>query len=679
MRISVPLTLQTRLGRRIALLFVLSALLPIAVMTVQGYLSVRSRAIAEARGELSRAAKSIGMGFIGQLAGAGDILRGAPGEIGRPGAAPSLEPIWYDRARSAFTSLTIVSANASRVVWGSPPSGMPLKADESVRLSHGDLVLRLDTTGRTWLVVPNRTNEQLWAAVDTRYLIEEPIRRAGLDSTMFTVCVQPTAARAPVPCPQAATGPGQLAGTWNVFLAYEFGANPWRVTVTETMDDALAPVSAFQRTFFLSMLTVIGIVVLLSSVQVRRSLQPLAELKSGVERVAQRDFTKRVAVASHDEFEDLAASFNWMTGQLDSQFRTIAAGSAIDRSALASGRGDEVAATAAARLREAMRCDVVEVLVAGERFDDGWRHVRCANGEVEVCEEVRLDAAELQQLRDAGGTWIEGHAAAGRWRRNGDAGSRPNLLFPLSSHEGLVGMVTVARAEPLSNEERVVARQLGDQLAVGLANARLLVRLNGLSYGALLALARTVDAKSHWTAGHSERVTALSLRIAHNLQLSQAELDTLRQGGLLHDIGKIGVPAAVLDHDGPLNVEQLALMRAHPAMGARILAPIAAFSPAAPIVLYHHERVDGLGYPEGLKGDDIPLLARLLAVADVYDALVSDRPYRRGLPEQLAVDAIRSAIGTQFDGTMVRAFLDVMATEGDASRFRTDGLALGLA
>ena len=123
MRISMPLTLQTRLGRRIALLFVLSALLPIAVMTVQGYLSVRSRAIAEARGELNRAAKSIGMGFIGQLVGAGDILRGAPGEIGRPGATPSLEPIWYDRARSAFTSLTVVSANASRSSLGKPAVG----------------------------------------------------------------------------------------------------------------------------------------------------------------------------------------------------------------------------------------------------------------------------------------------------------------------------------------------------------------------------------------------------------------------------------------------------------------------------------------------------------------------------------------------------------------------------
>ena len=214
-----------------------------------------------------------------------------------------------------------------------------------------------------------------------------------------------------------------------------------------------------------------------------------------------------------------------------------------------------------------------------------------------------------------------------------------------------------------------VAEQLANQLAVGLSNARLITRLNGLSYGALSALARTVDANSPWTSGHSERVAALSLRIAQQLQLPIDELHTLYRGGLLHDIGKIGVPAYILDLHGPLSEEEQTLMRRHPELGANILTPIAAFADAVPIVLFHHERVDGTGYPQGRKGDDIPFLARLLSVADVYDALVSDRPYRTGMQSLHAVALIVADAGAGFDPALVDAFVAVMRGEGDDARF----------
>ena len=200
-------------------------------------------------------------------------------------------------------------------------------------------------------------------------------------------------------------------------------------------------------------------------------------------------------------------------------------------------------------------------------------------------------------------------------------------------------------------------------------NTELIERLGELSYGALAALARTIDASSPWTAGHSERVTAFSLRMASRLCISQEMCESLKRGGLLHDIGKIGIPPQILDKPGPLDPDELARIREHPAMGARILAPLESFADAIPIVRSHHERFDGRGYPQGLAGEDIPILARLLAVADVYDALVSSRPYRPGWKHDQALDTIRTASGSQFDPRMVAAFFEVMQYEGDAARF----------
>jgi putative nucleotidyltransferase with HDIG domain len=190
--------------------------------------------------------------------------------------------------------------------------------------------------------------------------------------------------------------------------------------------------------------------------------------------------------------------------------------------------------------------------------------------------------------------------------------------------------------------------------------------LKAFSLGAATALARTIDAKSPWTAGHSERVTALALEIARMLALPADEMVVLHRGGLLHDIGKLATPAEILDKPGRLTPEERARIEQHPRDGVRILEPIADFAPLLPIVLEHHERIDGRGYPDGKSGDDIHRLARVLAVADVYDALVSDRPYRPGLPVAAAVDLVRAGAGTQFDPVVVDAFLRIVAERAPA-------------
>ena len=176
-------------------------------------------------------------------------------------------------------------------------------------------------------------------------------------------------------------------------------------------------------------------------------------------------------------------------------------------------------------------------------------------------------------------------------------------------------------------------------------------------YQSLLGLANALEAKDVYTRGHSERVGTSSRRLALALGLSEPEAEIVARAGLLHDIGKIGVPETVLRKAGPLTSEEWALMRRHPLIGAQIVAPFEFFTVGATVIRHHHERVDGSGYPDGLAGDAIPVGARIVAVADVYDALTSDRPYRQAMSNADARAFLRTQAGLGLDDEMVDAFI----------------------
>ena len=191
----------------------------------------------------------------------------------------------------------------------------------------------------------------------------------------------------------------------------------------------------------------------------------------------------------------------------------------------------------------------------------------------------------------------------------------------------------------------------------------LVEELKDLNWSTITTLARTIDAKSPWTAGHSERVSQMSVGIARVMRLNETELERLYRGGLLHDIGKIGVPISIIDKKGRLTDEEMAVMRSHVTIGARILEPLKALEDVISIVLYHHERWDGKGYEAGLAGTDIPRLARILCVADSYDAMRSDRPYRAGRSPDESLEEIALCAGSQFDSDAVAAFVEYMASD----------------
>lgn len=170
-----------------------------------------------------------------------------------------------------------------------------------------------------------------------------------------------------------------------------------------------------------------------------------------------------------------------------------------------------------------------------------------------------------------------------------------------------------------------------------------------------------IDNKDYYTRAHSEEVTEYALWIAQELRLSEEAQRTIRLAGLLHDVGKIGIPDEILRKPGHLTDEEFVVMRQHPEVGAFMVGNIPGLADIVPGVKYHHERWDGKGYPEKLSGEGIPLLARILAVPDAFSAMTTDRPYRKGLDWQIALDRIRQESGTAFDPTIVEAFQKAIA------------------
>lgn len=195
---------------------------------------------------------------------------------------------------------------------------------------------------------------------------------------------------------------------------------------------------------------------------------------------------------------------------------------------------------------------------------------------------------------------------------------------------------------------------------------RLNRQFDGACFEFVETMAQALEARDPYTAGHSNRVRDYSIAIARAMHLPLQEIDTIRVGAQLHDIGKIGIPDAVLQKTGDLTPEEYELVKRHPQTGKRILKQVGRFEKYLPIVELHHEDQDGGGYPYGLKGQDVPLAVRIVHVADVYDALTSDRAYRDAMPRQMAREIIELSAGMQFDPEVVRVFSTILRAQAPA-------------
>jgi putative two-component system response regulator len=188
----------------------------------------------------------------------------------------------------------------------------------------------------------------------------------------------------------------------------------------------------------------------------------------------------------------------------------------------------------------------------------------------------------------------------------------------------------------------------------------------------LFSLAYSIEARDPYTRGHCERLAQVSARLGERIRLPEDQIRALRRAGIVHDIGKVVVPDAILLKPGPLSDEEIAIMRRHPVVGEKICEPLRTFGAVLPIIRHHHERFDGSGYPDGLRGDDIPLTARVLQLADVFDALTTDRPYRKADPPETALDIMaKEASRGWWDRTLLEEFTVMIRNDNANAPKRT--------
>lgn len=452
-----------------------------------------------------------------------------------------------------------------------------------------------------------------------------------------------------------------------VFLQSGFDGPNINVVLRLSEKEVLRPVADFKKIFPLVVLLSIWIILYLSLLFIRKSLTPLEQLKKGTLRLAKRDFKTQVVVNSNDEFEDLADSFNTMSRQLGRHFEAVTTRSKIDRAVLSSLSVKKIVNTALKRIYLFFDCDSISINIAMDKKPTTYHAFILTDINVrKTMEEFFNSTHEDRNILAATKTHLtldltEEHPSF--LSQTAMKNMSSFLVLPLFFDGDLKATIALGFKDrkDFSNEEQDQARQIADQVSVALSNSSLVSALKKLNLGTLEALARTVDAKSTWTAGHSERVAILSVKIAQVLGWDEKQLELMRRAAYLHDIGKIGIPLSILDKPGRLTEEEYEIVKDHPEIGARILEPIEAYADVIPMVLQHHEKFNGKGYPHGIAGEEISIGARIMAVADVYDAVASDRPYRQGWIEEKAIKMIKEEAGEHFDPKVVDAFLTAIS------------------
>jgi putative nucleotidyltransferase with HDIG domain len=381
------------------------------------------------------------------------------------------------------------------------------------------------------------------------------------------------------------------------------------------------------------------------------------------------DFDVQIDTTGDSDYDELAESLSRMAGRLEQEFNALRSVELINTKILSSLDKGAATAILLARLQHVLPGDALAICLTEQSPRRGLR-VYIQGDELLVCDPIEkraLNQEEVEELRQlpSGVLLHEDPTPPYYLQPLCDFGVQRFLVFPVFVQNELAAIIAFGFTDESTIYGRFVprARQVADEFGMAMSNIRLIEELDDLNSGTMTALARVVDAKSPWTAGHSERVTTLALKIGQMLGMSEGALKSMHRGALLHDIGKVGVPVRILDKPDRLTAEERKLIEKHVEVGQHILEPIPSYQDLVPLVRHHHESYDGTGYPDGLAGEKIDFRARILAVADCFDALTHDRPYRKSLGRESAVAWIWEMAGTKFDPRVIDAFLLVMNQE----------------
>jgi response regulator RpfG family c-di-GMP phosphodiesterase len=321
---------------------------------------------------------------------------------------------------------------------------------------------------------------------------------------------------------------------------------------------------------------------------------------------------------------------------------------------------DEVVSTLSDSALSEVRSDVVMTWLADGEGSLALRSLNFSSLLEEGEELGELDPVKIAERLSAGPIIEHGARARELFARHPSRQVSSMLVVPLKMRDRLLGFVStvsLTASRRFDEGQRKLLSIIASRAAAAIENARLYEDLQATFQQTIQSLARTIDKMDRYTSGHSERVARYAVNLARWLGLGEDQIEIVRHSALMHDIGKIGC-VMNLNKAGKLTQSEYEVFKRHPAYGREILDPIKFLGPVIPGVHLHHERWDGRGYPLGLAGKDIPLIARIISVADTYDAMTSDRAYRRALPHEVTVSEIERCSGTQFDPDIAGTFTE---------------------
>jgi len=405
----------------------------------------------------------------------------------------------------------------------------------------------------------------------------------------------------------------------------------------------------------------------------KRMVQSVLTVARKASAISSGQSPGRIEVEERNEIGELARAFNRITHDLEQKIEELESSRQLVKkllsqigTAIISYEGiDTILTLIVENTVEALEGQMGSLmLVDGEKQELYVKSAWSKNGEV-------MEAGRRMKLGEGFVGWVgrEGRPLRGTGRAtelgyaDSSGGEGVLLGVPLKLRDHSIGVIVVFRNTPakaFADDDEVLLSSIGSQMAVAIENYRLNLDMERTYVETIMALALAVEAKDPYSAGHSKRVGFYATQIGEQLGLDHETLGMLHDAGVLHDIGKIGIKDEILLKPTLLTHEEEKVMQQHSLIGEAIVKPVRSLHKVVALIRHHHERYDGTGYPSGLKGEEIPLGSRILSVADTYDAMITDRPYRKRLSVDDAKAELKKCAGVQYDPQIVEAFLRIL-------------------
>ena len=676
--------LRSKVSRRILFTVFLCSLLPILALISLTIYNVNTHLSTDTALKLHHTGKNIGMAIMAELSSISGELKqlAALQEINPKNMQmitqpnnEALNPLLGSWFFSPNTEIATHTFNYTKEINQRLASGQPHLSIErdNTSLSLFIWVPVVDINGKECIAVGKINPKHLWVhalgflptnlrltIVDEKFRsLLQPVEEMFIDPSSLQYADQTKRKYSEINI----DGNTWLVGHWNLFLLAGFNSSTWKIFVGEPKDQSFASLFSFQKNAWLTSIATFWVILLASNILVRRTLHPLQKLKEATNEVGKGNYNFQLGIKSNDEFETLSDSFNQMVDKIQQQTTQQKNMGKGVREVLGSGGQIEIIQFFFKGLSRIVTIEMASLTIVNEdpkARASTWISFFSKDRNPKLLLDTKVVYQEIIPLLQT--TELFTYGQSGDFpmlmKSFGATAFQHSLYFSVKISQGTWAIITLADPQLVPSEEELSnIRQLTDQLGIALSRAEMVKELDNLNIGIMTTLARTVDANSKWTHGHSERVTEYAIIIAKKLGLGEEECNDLYRAGLLHDLGKVSISPEILNKAGKLTAEEYSLIKEHSAEGDRILEPIQAFAKIRPFIRHHHERWDGKGYPDGLKGQEIQLGARILAVADVYDALYSDRPYRSGWSQNKVIKYLKEESGSAFDPDVVHALL----------------------